>query len=460
MAPKLSVEFSRFIMLKKLIKTMYKYCETEQERFFSIFAMEEWLLSLANDIKPDDEDPYFARRKLTLDYRANADFINDREQRHVDLRTKFMKDSLVIIEEWLSRDVSLDEEPRVKVLDNFMRIYTKSHSYIYAFNPDYFELYQTKISAHDLAIVIMRYACCIDRHKQWSLSVEIFSTLVHVYGVSIEGFAAPHNAQIYKYKDNGNYCSIFDDTDKLMFSSGSFFKQNFVGECVFAFPPYVTNILNMLQDFLKKTFERAELQDKPTRIFLMIPRHKKCPELIEFLDEFKYKRRRFYVDRGELYTIDTQSDSYAVASFSNYIYVLEYGYDPSYEYNVIEKALERAKENCRKINQTREYARGYTITASYLDMGNFINGSSYRFVKQFLDELIITKKLPPYISSIFEPVVKAMRPLIYIRNQLLSHLLMRAVFKFNKRGDVKFSWAEIAEELTNFITELLKNEDN
>jgi len=183
---------------------------------------------------------------------------------------------------------------------------------------------------YDLYIVILvvRHECILAKSQQWNIPFAYYENLYLNYGLKLEGFASPLNAQtvVLDYltgagnfdTDNVGYCSLFYDIDKYFGSRGNIFnfdidkhyddlvinKKGDEYYTVCLNPPFIESMFLQMCDLIDKWMK----SDKKIRVFTGCPtwsdaeffmRLKSMPQL-KYTKDLKY---------GEFYYEDSQKTS-------------------------------------------------------------------------------------------------------------------------------------------------------
>lgn len=441
----LATEFSRYIMVQNILTNIAEFFPKTVSTLSRMDILESSFINYINDQAPN-EDPIFSLRKTDIEYGYNRDTLNWFINKVGTKNGKKIYDVMIeTIVGWLTRDKKNDETPQFKIVYNLIRVYTSKNSAIFIVPHGFLEFCRRKISDEDIVSIILRYSCTMDSIRQASICPDIYSIIINVYGVTIEGFSSPHSFQIRKFNDVGEFCSPFLDTDKVLGGLGSFFDQDFVGKNVSVFSPYSLSFDNKLYDHINETLIRAESLKKPTRFFIMLPSYLQS-WILQF-SSCKYTRKQILFPKYELYSIDSKSDLYLPSVIDSYFFILDYGYE-HHKYNTFNNILDKIKTNCDILKKIDETIEIYEVKQE-LDFSTYLSKFNYRFVKQFINRIMYRGKIPQDIKDMLAGLGSGQ---MYFRQEII----LQSIVNLNNGKSLRFSWEDIKKEMQVIIFDLMR----
>lgn len=323
----LDVEVSRYDTINKMLLRAYEGLERNQQYEIKNI-LERWLLTLANDKTPGDI--LFTQSKLKDSYPATKKMYQELQDKKVPNFRKVYIDMLNYAKEWLNLTIYPKSKLPVIIDKNTVKI----NDYVRELPPGKLDILLT--INDDLVLLgrmIMRYACMLIGGQQWALPTELHKYMVDNYKVTIEGFASPINSQIlFVANEVGlNFCSLFPDTDAIYGSLGSFFDYDFTNKHVYANPPYVDSLMNMVADKVIASCTNAKKKKEYVRFFITVPEwadaeyyHKLKTSPYKVYDHMFHKNKHYYLDTNKGLTP-------VVSKFNTHLFVLAVNVKDDYD---------------------------------------------------------------------------------------------------------------------------------
>lgn len=327
-------------------------------------------------------------------------------------------------------------------MENLVRVYTDQHQHVFIINEDVMKYYEHRILPHDIVAIVLRYNSIINYLRQSCTCPDIYTTVINIYGLEIEGFSSPGTFQMCKYNEYGYFCSPFPDTDMVAGSLGSIWSQDFVGKNVSIFPPPTMLSEARIINFLEDTLKRAEEQNKPTRFFILA-RYNHVD-----IGKSKYLRKKLRFPPNELYTVESNSDNYFLTIFESYLCVLDWGYE-NHTYDLLDNMVSRIKVVCDTISLIKKASMDYKPHKDYLDFSGFLSTFNFRSVKHFVMYMIKAGNIP-------SDIIDEINSLGYSRVYVIQQIIMNAIVKLNTGKTLRFSWDDIKQEVQLFVYEFMR----
>lgn len=338
---RLRIELSRLELINSIIDSLpflsdsyeVEHSSTQSRIFDSkekgeaLNIIERWILTLCNDYDPNDVDPIFAKRKVLLNNKISQKFISECTEKGININFEQIATK---VNNWIDNLISLQikQYPAPVLFNNILKI---PKFYIHVFPPDRIEAIKRHCSdLYDLAIMCVRYSCILQRGQQWTNSIDLYKVLLNRYNLDIEGFSSPLNSQLLQIKSDAQICTLFQDTDGIFGSAGSFFNQSYLGKNVAAFLPYVESIFDDVLELVVKQCEEAESTGQSIRFFIGTAAWNDT-KIVTTLNNYKHTKTIIATQPYAHYFLDTKSDDIVISSFKNYYYVVSVNIDDTYD---------------------------------------------------------------------------------------------------------------------------------
>lgn len=404
---KLSRELSRLELINDIVDNISQFSNKELTEALNI--IERWILSLCNDYDSSDVDPFFDKRKLSMDHFGSINFLSECKAKSINLN---FIEIITKVDAWIDNLTRCQNKdyPEPILIGNILKI---SGHYIHVFPPDRLDaIYNRCDDIYDLAIMCIRYSCILQRGQQWTNDIELYKFMVEKYNLDIEGFSSPLNSQLLQLKSNANICTLFPDTDSSFGSLGSFFDQNFIGKNVAAFLPYVESIFDKVLDLVIDNCEFAEKTGKPIRFFIGTSGWDDT-KIVTTLNNYKYTKKKISTIPYKHYFHDTNTDNIIISSFKNYYYVVSVNFDDTYDdldfkFSSIERKTLIYIDIKNKVRFTKKIK----------DILNIFNQYGDYHSKKFICDTILFHKILP--SIIYKELIKNKHYSSHILYEILS----------------------------------------
>lgn len=384
----LRVELSRLELITNIVE---RFRSGRPEKDFTEISniIERWLITLSNDYLGSDVDVIFDKRKLLSDTISSKNLLKESKEKHFSINWEPVFDS---VNNWIdSLNLgNLQTYPAPVLIDNIIKI--QGH-YIHVIPPDRFDAINSCCAdIYDLAILCVRYSCILQRGQQWTNSLDLYRLLVERYNLDIEGFSSPLNSQLLQIKPRSTICSLFQDTDSIFGSLGSFFKQDFVGKNVAAFLPYIEDVFNSVLELVISQCERAELSGLPIRFFIGTAGWDDT-KIVETLNSYKHTKKKISTAPFDYFFHDTKNDNVVVSSFKNYFYVVSVNIDDSYDsLDAVFSSLKSQTSAFVSVGSKLKHTNGLN------DLIYLFNKSNNYHVRKFIcDKVFFNRVLPPRV---------------------------------------------------------------
>lgn len=200
-----------------------------------------------------------------------------------------------------------------------------------------YNIFRQTATNKDILNLLLRYESIISTSQQWNIPKECFDNLIKRFDIKIEAFASPINSQLLLHNNsNLNYCSLFEDTDKIFRSLGDFYKNHFENCSIIANPPYVYLLLNKLANYVIQECNNAKKNNYKIRYFITNPNWIDAEFYLlytnsEFMSYKKIlmKNEYYYMDSNCI--LDNGCPKKIISKFETVIFVMSYGYNDNYE---------------------------------------------------------------------------------------------------------------------------------
>lgn len=347
----LRVEFVRCNLTGSILGKLM--CFPKHKKMTAIDNFSFWLLTNASDVRDNDEDVVFSRRKIGINYYPTLKYKSIMRCRNIYISSIIQELHTYIYQflSWLRKDLpgytpnNLTKNANnlnIRIFPTPKKISWNSYSEVeensdleeitIAVNNQEFSiskllrdrLYDNYLqygltnnlttSLEDfyerISTMILRYRSMMMRGNQFAIPPELAAYMIHHFHVLIEGFASPINSNFTMHELP--YCSLFPDTDKYFGSLGSFYNQDFTNKGVFCNPPYTEIDINLTCDKIFQDCHRIERKNMeepdPTKkewIFyiLNIPIWQDMESIHRLMDS-PYLIKTYYLDPGKFYHVD------------------------------------------------------------------------------------------------------------------------------------------------------------
>jgi hypothetical protein len=270
--PKINVEYYRQQLVHDILNEHQNYFNKYQQyEFKNIF--ERWLLNSANIV--DAADYIFASDVLkNINHELNKNFIYEMLEKKLcspKLANYILNDIIKKASTFLNKK---DDYAKEEITDSIV-IYNYTNYREMTFRKYKKEIandrYQilSKAGDENILIAALRYAGIISSSQHWQMPIDKYREYVEKYGVNLEGFASPFNSQLLLI-NQGNFCSLFLDTDKVFGSIGNFFDADLQNKVVAVNPPYVLSILDNMAKKCISECEKAEKLGNKIKLFIIM----------------------------------------------------------------------------------------------------------------------------------------------------------------------------------------------
>lgn len=322
---RLWIELSRLELINSIIDSIPLLSDREKGEALNI--IERWILTLCNDYDVSDFDPIFDKRKVLPDNYISRKFISECAEKGININFAQIATK---VNNWIDilSSSQIKEYPDPVLAGNILKV---PGCYIHVFPPDRLEAIKRHCSdLYDLAIMCVRYSCILQRGQQWTNSLDLYKVLLNRYNLDIEGFSSPLNSQLLQIKSDAQICTLFQDTDSIFGSAGSFFNQSYLGKNVAAFLPYVESIFDDVLELVLKQCEEAESTGQPIRFFIGTAAWNDT-KIVTTLNNYKHTKTIIATQPYAHHFLDTKSDEIIISSFKNYYYVVSVNIDDTYD---------------------------------------------------------------------------------------------------------------------------------
>jgi hypothetical protein len=107
-----------------------------------------------------------------------------------------------------------------------------------SFPPQYIQkMLQRNNYINEIAAAALRYRAILAGSQQWAVPAKTYDTFVKKFGITMEGFASPFNAQ-----PQTSFCSIFQE-DSVFGGLGDFFNQDLQQARAIINPPFIESLI-------------------------------------------------------------------------------------------------------------------------------------------------------------------------------------------------------------------------
>lgn len=340
-------EYSRFLLVNSILNTALGLARSENDRLAITDIIEKWILSVSN--LSGDGDPVFGNG-IDRDTRIHID---DRLVQTLVRSSITDPDTAQALLEFINQRVDSFlrsrlriRPPRHAVIDSDDRIVTIKYGLLSrVLSTERYTRLRELGSLEDLVALCLRYASIVSAANQRSIPFEVYEYTHATYGVSLEGFASPLNSQLLLITPNARFCSLFEDTDSVYGSLGSFFNADLVGQSAMINPPFVVDVMNEVARKCIAECERAEANGQTIRIFLKLD----ATQDGEFYDLLRTSRflrgltrlRRMQYWSDDTSELDASGNRKVVGTFDLVGITLTSGFDDSdHDYSDVWRRME------------------------------------------------------------------------------------------------------------------------
>jgi hypothetical protein len=180
----------------------------------------------------------------------------------------------------------------------------------------------------DLKKMILRYKANLIGSQQWGIPEAVYDHLYSKFGARYEAFASPLNAR-FLGRDGGYFCSLFQDTDQVFGSLGSFFDMDMLaplgqnqGEKRVIWSINFPFIESIMEDTFRKVFKavsRAQELGIELIVFGIMPGWYDCRAFLNLKTFHGLKYLEILKSGQHFY----ESDKRIVARFESVAYVID-----------------------------------------------------------------------------------------------------------------------------------------
>lgn len=314
----LSVEYGRWKLINDIFSSCSKMkCVDKKCTYELSNILERWMLSMIN---------YSFKKNLILSKTDITDTINKKaiaelKEKHIvtDNVSDFFYDNVLSkVNDYVDKDVKI-VKGRCILGKNFIK-YKDFRKEVSVSVMSRLKKYKK----HDVIKCALRYGLVISKSQQWSVPTSQYDLLFDKHNVRYEGFASPFNS---KLMGRGNFCSVFEDTDAVFGSIGSFFNTNMTDnatkdepQCWTVNPPYIDKILIDSASHILKNMDSATKKNKKLFVFYIMPGWFDS-KAFEILKKSKYCKRMEILKRGKHFY--EHNDSIITARFNSVVFILD-----------------------------------------------------------------------------------------------------------------------------------------
>jgi hypothetical protein len=181
-----------------------------------------------------------------------------------------------------------------------------------------------------ITIMLLRYSTLINKGQQWALPDVQFKYLFENYGINHEGFSSPLNSGLLGCI-KGKFCSLFNDTDFIFGSIGSFFDQTLYYKPSLKEkepnhwiinPPFIESMIERVSNKIVKELEIAYELGIEIMVIYVLPSWSDCAGYIKireskFLKKEKHleKKKHFYEHVGKKNVVNSRSTVFILDTY-------------------------------------------------------------------------------------------------------------------------------------------------
>jgi hypothetical protein len=298
---RISIEYLRSMKISEIEKLILEKYETKIAKKL-LNSFERWLLLISNH--KSKLDPIFSEEKLSL----NSEELKVLESEFSGYISKEETNKLLLEIRIICLDFLIKfENPQIHPPFEIDKNTISIGNFKSKINPERMKILKKLGTEKEIISMFLRYNSLLSRGNQWSIPFETYKVLVQKHGVKVEGFASPLNSQIIYFDKKYKFCSLFEDTDKVFGSIGSFFDQNFKNTTVLINPPFSWEMIDKILEFIYKLIDK----NKKLEFILFFSSSTSNSKKLETL---RYKKLMFQLKENTYFYYDPYNNDKIIKS--------------------------------------------------------------------------------------------------------------------------------------------------